>query len=487
MKKTMKTLALCLAVLIAVPLIPAAPATAARPRTLDNSRIEYERDRHQTYLLKIGEMSFRGKTVNLHAPSEEDIDKMIDDTLKEMGLTANEFDALNELLKQLEKIERDEGPDEKEWREIKDNLWDILGVGLGPVASLLQLIDQLTDGEWWGAGQSTGEGLLDVLLQAADKTPALKDTIRIKVVSAGFSVFTYFKALRALYQSWERYTKRWETIRGGMQARMKIQEFYKRLEEKLKADSQRRSQDIVILFKDVKSEKKPFWFEDSDNLWETWTLNAEFHPAGGTSDFTTLSYSSRYEANFRIDIEYDIVNLPHAIYDAIKYGVEVVGRAPDADVMANKVVMIGLGEKSAKRTMEGTATILIERKNGKGTSSIRQVMSTDTKDVKVSNIYFQIKYDALYFPKDIYPGYHEVYTQDAIFSADEETFSHQNKNVMHIIDGVVVSGPEDYPLERGRTGFYWWGLRDGRYYIWGRGDSAKESYNWTLQVTNSWW
>ena len=92
----MKRLSRGILVLLATVLLYAVftPASAyARPKTVDLSKTILQNYNKIVYL-QIGDMTFQGRLID-NSRSDVVIDKLIDEVLNEMELTAEEFDELN--------------------------------------------------------------------------------------------------------------------------------------------------------------------------------------------------------------------------------------------------------------------------------------------------------------------------------------------------------------------------------------------------------
>ena len=79
MKKTIQTLALCLAVLMTVTVMPMPAQAAVRHASFSSSRIRNEVPFYPKFLLEIGDMEFVGRLTARGIDYEFDYEKMLDE------------------------------------------------------------------------------------------------------------------------------------------------------------------------------------------------------------------------------------------------------------------------------------------------------------------------------------------------------------------------------------------------------------------------
>ena len=342
------------------------PASAyARPKTVDLSKAILKSDYIPVYV-QIGDMIFQGRIID-KSSSDEVIDKLIEEVLKEMGLTEAEFDKLN--------TQQQTPLTDQEKKERMENLATALGGGVG------------------GKPASIGvEILADILYGTDEMTPGKYAKLLRKIEVADSDT------VRGFWISLDEYAKLIKDIsaygkEGGRgYAILQSRIFYLKLYNKLNAF---RAPEWAIEFKDAKA-TKPFQLFKSSSISanEIWTLNMTLKfsrdHAASQPQRNRRTYEAVYQGSYTIDIEYNISKLlPSALAEWID---KWMITAPDA--ISSSTSVANNGSIYAKRTLAGEALAEVVQRNDGGRLPytynnkyrITPTQKSDVKNVGASGI-----------------------------------------------------------------------------------------------------
>ena len=418
MKKGMRIAAILLAILLACAILP--PTTAqARPKSFDSSMLNRS-EQSVNAKLQIGDMVFNGKLIN-KALSDDETDKLIEETLAEMGMTDADFDALNARV--------NPSPTQEELNALRDNMITLLGlpaVGasdeINLAASLLTAIDQMGQGDFSGLGKN----YLNLMIQS--------EAMMSNPIAGYFYIKNMGQDLKDLLKSMQ------ESYNGPRGERERtMADFYGRLNSKIYNELRKRNRLWKLEFAGATAQK-PFMLLDRQTD-EKWTLDMVLGQKDA-AESVAADPNGSYEGDYTITIDYSLDTLPDALLESEK--------SWDS---SSDFKLTGGGAHTAKRTLTGHAAVQL---NAYGSSDISPKQNGDNKDVNISGIVIHgtVTGDS-------------VENYDLVFSADAQNLGFNCTNHYDTEVGQI----DDFSYSDA-----WETWSD----IWKRGDNAVQGWKLTL-------
>ena len=428
-RRLAKIMSLLLITILLCAVVQPAPAQASRPKSFNIARIS--NTEFPTVQVIIGDMGFHGWIRPGY--SDEELDKLIEEVLKEMGLTEAEFDLLNEPNRPLT---------QQEINDIRDALVtaaalaDAAGAdGLGTAAQIGKLIHQLRQGDFKGAAGT----LYDM---APTSVPGLNP----------ISSWRFGAEIRhMLLEIWK-----YATDSAGP-----VNEFYKRLKEKIND----LDKGWVIEVNTEIPRTGRFNFYSRYSFKEKWTLNMTLTQLRRHG---TWGYEGQYNGSYTIEIEYDIENIHNAFFEPMRDGIM---NTPGADIDISEVVLADPGEKHAKRTITGEAQAVIINFIVHS-QSITPAQTSDEKDVSISDVVTHIRRDLTWIFENGDTG-HMDEEYDFVHWADEQNIYSQLRNYVAVWEYGERS---DGPLDAEANIWFVWDSSE----MYQRGDNAAQG--WQLKI-----
>ena len=313
----------------------------ARPKTFHMNWIgnaEYPSVR-----LTIEDMNFYGKIRPGY--NEAQLDKMIQETLSEMGLSEEEFDRLNEPNRPLT---------QQEVGKIRDALLTAVKVAvpaLGTAADTLKAIEQCDKGDYSGMAMTILEMPLGVITLPRDIVLSLQSIYQFATNTAG-PVHDFYRALKK---------------------RIGLEKF-----------------GWVMEFKNATSAKMPFTLFGS-YCTEQWTLNMTLVKKN-TFLSDRSSYIGDYEGSYTIDIDYDLSNFQSKPLGITEKGeiAQTISNFANSEWYGTPIIdVVSNGACDVRRTLAGDATAEV---NNVFADSITPSQKRDEKKVSVSGIKISMKW-----------------------------------------------------------------------------------------------
>lgn len=373
MKKAIPLIILLLVLLLAFLQVTA----YALPRTFDKSRV-HRLDDYRVEL-KIRDMAFAGKFTNAEL-TDEKLEEMVKKVLSEMGLDEADFDLLNDLVNTMNQYD---SISPEQMQKIFDRWFDMIGAVpvAGQAATLVQIIIQLNGGDYSGPAQSAAE---EAGSQIAE---GLGDALDIsgnagKVAGSAWGIG---KALKAVIEGMmDSDTGERAVDRAlGLEAYRLIEEFYGKLNSEVDKHFQENAPNFMVKFEGAKA-SKPFSLYGTQNS-ENWTLNMTLFQ---TESDSRLDIDGKYEGQYTIEIEYDLNGFQGGLSDIVQTEewrkTYIVFPEWESTWGIFDVSVTNPETCNVKRTLDGYATAILYRKNGK--SSIKPTQDQDIKDVNVSGM-----------------------------------------------------------------------------------------------------
>lgn len=238
------------------------PVQGAPARGVDRSKIGFDSLESYPLIITVGELSFEGEVARGAKATEEEIEKAIKKTLKELGKTEAE---IGEAEAFVEKVARDRTLAEKALgREIRDVILKTTGFDL--TVEVIEHIVGLND-------RPLDEFLLDTAVGAArDKAAGML------LKKAGGPVLQVTDALMFLSEKHAQDKQRWKDRVDAINAKRMLTDFYHKVNVNLKniAEKERWNWRISM---DATDSRYFTFFEIPGNL-EIWTFNLSLEKEG---------------------------------------------------------------------------------------------------------------------------------------------------------------------------------------------------------------
>jgi len=331
LKKLKRIAILVLVSALVLVVIPPTKAEA-RPKSIEYWRIYRYQDAALNAHVQIGDMVFKGQLRN-RAVTEAELEKFIRETLAEMNLSDEEFDALNWILW--------EGMSQEESNKVRDAAVTAVGLldptdggAIGATAKFGQMIDQLGQGDYSGAGGS----YFDLVSKFYSYIPAVALGQFCRTMNDLSGLFEHARGKSGQY---------------GMATTI-IADFYRRLNSKLHEKAKDNEWALEFIGSIA---SKQFSFFDTQCT-EIWMLNMILPK---TSAGTRNDFCGTYEGTFTINIEYDISGF-HDNLETIaeKFGIyewQVEYAEEWGDITPPQLTVTNRGTSNMKRTISGDARV----------------------------------------------------------------------------------------------------------------------------------
>lgn len=237
--------------------------------------------------LMIGGMTFDGKLYRGNRLTDEEIEKIIRDTLKDMELTELDVWDLEVFVQRIESVEFTPEQAEEIWNDIK-NVGGIFGL----IADGIEYI--------FGDGKSTEQIIADTAGEVAQGRGLKMAAQGMKIgKGAASAVSTGVDGLFVTVDSYEKGQRKWENRKAMWEAKKLLNEIYEKINEKLEQESYKRGQNWTLEIYDHNRASFSF-YRTEDNLQEwhvTMILKKE-------DSFNDLGPGGTYTGTVYIDVEY---------------------------------------------------------------------------------------------------------------------------------------------------------------------------------------
>lgn len=240
----------------------AVPIQGASTRGVDRSKIGFDSLESYPLIITVGKLSFEGEVARGAKATEEDIEKAIEKTLKELGKTEAE---IGEAEAFVEKVARDRSLAEKAvGKEIRDVI--LKATGQEFTVEVIEHIVGLND-------RPLDEFLLDTAVGAAEDKAA-----GLLLGKAGGPVLQVTEALMFLSEKYEQDKQRWKDRVDAINAKRMLTNFYDKANYNLKniVGNERWNWRIAI---DAIDSRYFTFFGIPGNL-EMWTFNISLEKKG---------------------------------------------------------------------------------------------------------------------------------------------------------------------------------------------------------------
>jgi len=436
LKRANKYIALTLLLIMIFTIFPTT-AKAAIPKSFDRSRVRRLDDYIVT--LQIEGKTFTGRFTN--KALDDKLEELVDKVMKEMNISETDFDFMNDVI---DLVKSYETITPKEAQAICNRILSMLGalpVG-GTAVSIFQAVLNVAWGDF-GTGvvvgsvesvKGGGAAFLDSVidLRKISVNEVGRTTVRggpsslAKNVAYGCSVAQGIAALIEGLMSDNTAVK--AKMRAlGNEYYKELNNFYDRLNAEIDKYYDENPPEYKVVFDKAKSGPWPVTLFGK-TFEETWTLNMTMFQED--SD-TSVDIDGKYSGDYTIEIEYNMMGLPHTIREMGGFG----KRWAMIEEKAFHGSQFSITETSdnpiVKRKIEGNATAYFYNPK-RGRSTINPTQHNDKKNSDSTGI------TATFFNETTYKGTYISASMQFEFTLEEDSI------MINILDyhGIGIAGSD---------------------------------------------
>ena len=354
-----KAIFVCLAVVMMLSLQMLTAQAKGLPRTFDRNRANKFIGRNLE--LAVGGMRFYGKLTNGRM-TEEDLERMVEEIMRQMGLDNDKFDALNNSVDALLEATNLTGADKQ---KMIDNIFDLIGAvpGVGTVSGIIQIFYQMSQGEYYDAGKSSIEAAYGFLgsLQEWEINRGDMPAGMTPWVSLIMQLYSMYKAGAMVAGEWVGEQQKYRDLADGLAAMRTLGEFYEKLDSEIADFMRKNKTGNRIDFTRSKCGSKVVTIFGVE-AYETWELTMELHQ---TSDANTdfAGRSGDYEGEYTIKITYDLTQFP--VVDSLKKaGMFNFREIESGTLHGGKLTCLSAENTVFTRTLTGNAKVTLDLDKG---------------------------------------------------------------------------------------------------------------------------
>lgn len=374
---------LLLAVVMVVFLLP---VDAGAFSNIDLSRVKFSTGKEKL-LFEFGNVSIEGELQQIHPFTKEEIDKIVQDTLRATGLTELDIKEAND---KVEKARRASEFTKEDMERIKQNLLTTAEVTPvpGDAVTIVKVIDKYMSTTSW---DDIGTASADLLEQAMteqvketasgflDRAGELGENVNLanEWLGALNSIISFCEML-ADEQAHTR--QKWQDIADGANAKRLLNNFYEALQDGIENYKQKSDKAGWRIVFDEAVDKRTFSFFGVDDNHQYWYLNMKLQQIN-TNEYGSVA--GDYEGDYIISVEHQMTGfktrsdevLRHL--DGFKDTINKMLTTKDADA---KLTPTG-GSAFISRTISGDCEVTI-MESGSITMTLSQ--KDDKTDVSIS-------------------------------------------------------------------------------------------------------
>lgn len=332
-KKLLRLLSLILLVSILLSSTVMLQARAELPPGIDRSRIKSENNIGHKVVLESDQIKFNGSLTKQTPLSEEELKKLIEETMKELGIDS--IEKLNEMVEKAKKW------DEITQEDIDKFIEDLIKtIGTVPsadkVADILDVLNKIRTND--NADQALGDlligylkdgiikeredylqGELDRLAESGNDNSLLKHQLdsynNLKNIGDKLSAsLGYIEFMQLLLEKYGQDQQKWKDRLEGAQAKAMLNKFYEELQKKIdKAKNDKKDESYWLIdFNNAKDQRQNFSFFGVEGNNQTWELTMKLKQTQSTGDFSfdsdnvAGSAAGTYEGDYTIKTDSDL-------------------------------------------------------------------------------------------------------------------------------------------------------------------------------------
>ncbi|HEX2947117.1 MAG TPA: hypothetical protein VHT96_14315 [Clostridia bacterium] len=385
---------LCIMLVTAL-LICIFPLNASAKSPVDLSRVKFSSG-SEPLVFKFGNLSMNGKLEQVYPFTEDEINKIVNETLKEEKLT--ELD-IAEAQKKVEKAKKANEFTKEDYERIKNNIFMSMDVvpAASQVSTVLKDIDKYMNSSSWDDIGTTSVDVLegsmtdwikDTASGYIDNTGEIGEKFNTAVSHTG-NLIAVAGFCEMLVNEHEITKQKWKDIAEGANAKRLLNDFYYKLQYKID-DHKRVSNEAGwrINFDQTMAGRNLTFF-GVDSNYQTWTL---FMRLNQTEKAELGSAAGRYEGFFNITARNELREFRSRAHEAIKnmgsFGeaIKKMENTPGGNVTLSTS---SEGTARISRTIDGTAEAIIDKA---GNITFSMNAEQDGTLVEISGITVDLNY-----------------------------------------------------------------------------------------------
>ncbi len=380
---------LCCLLTAVVILICIYPSNVLASSVIDLSRVKFKSG-SEPLVLKFGDISLEGEVRNDFPFTEEEIDKIVKDTLKSMGLSELDIKEDNQIV---EKARRASEFTKEDMQRVKDNFIKSMKVvpKAGKVADILSVIDKYMNSSSW---DDIGTASADLLENSAkdwvkdtasgfvDKSGKLRISVD-KTMETAENLVSIVEFCDMLADEHARTKQKWKSIADGANAKRRLNDFYSKLQSRIESYKYKSDRSAWIIdFRDA-MDGRNFTFFGVDSNYQIWRLDMYLKQTQTNRNGSAAGY---YEGEFNLTAEHDMSSFTSRAHEAVRNmgelgtAIKKVEKTPGYIV---KLTTTSSGSASILRTINGDCEANIEE-SGNITFSMK-VENDDTR-VRINGV-----------------------------------------------------------------------------------------------------
>ncbi len=374
------------------------PVDARAFSNIDLSRVKLSTGK-ETLLFEFGDISIEGELRQIYPFTKEEIDKIVQDTLRTTGLTELDIKEAND---KVEKARRATDFTQEDVERIKENILVSAETvpAAGNVAALLRMIDACMKSSSWDDIGTASAGLLEKAMTAkvketasgfVDRAGELGENVnkRFEWMEIITSVVT-FSDMLADAQTHDR--QKWQDIAAGAEAKRLLNDFYEALQDGIENYKQKSDKaGWSIDFSQATSDERVFTFFGVGCNYQYWYLDMLM------SQKSTNEYGSvagEYEGHFTIRVKNIMEGFQSNAGEVIKHmgtfgdGIQkFLNKNPES-----KLTTTCEGSASVYRTISGSCQATIDE-SGNINLSLQQEQDETSVNISGMTAELKITYD----------------------------------------------------------------------------------------------
>ena len=370
------------------------PLNTYAASNVDLSRVKFSSG-SEPLVFTFGNLKVDGVVEQVHPFTEEEINKLVQKTLKSMNLSEDDIEKAN---REVEKAKRASEFTKEDYERVKKNMLTTLSaVPAGKVPSVLANITRyMNSSSWDDIGTASAEVLENSMKDWVKETASgfLNEAGQLgKNVSvshkAAERLLSIEKFCQMMVDEHARTKQKWKDIADGANAKRMLNEFYYQLRNKI--DSYKSQSDDVgwqIQF-DFASVGTNFTFFGVDSNYQTWALDMRIDQLTKPQEGSALGI---YKGSFAIASQHEMSSFKSRAHQAIENMGEVGAAIKKLKASHGYTVdlrTVSSGQVDIQRSIFGTCEAEV-KENGEITLSMNE--ESDDIYVNISGIEVEMDY-----------------------------------------------------------------------------------------------
>jgi hypothetical protein len=369
---------------------------AAAISSVDLSRVKFSKG-SENMEFKFGGVTIPGVATQYIPFTEEEINKIVQDTLKEKGLTQLAF---TELTQTVERARRAATFTKEDMMRIKDNLMTSLGTAasvtpvdaVGEVSTVLTWIDKYMNSKSWDDIGTVSVNMMENAMSDKVKETAKgffndqgelgEDIVKDYAWVDRINNIISFAAM--LEDENARTEQKWKDIADGANAKRTLNEFYDILQTRIDAYKEKSDAKGWYIKFNQEPGRRSFTFFGVDSNMQIWTLDMTLQQKTGESGSIAGTYTGPYAMRVtHIMEEGGFTTRAHEAVLHMDKPMKYINKYLNDPNLETKLITTPGGKATIERMIYGHCEAVIDES---GKISMTLTQETDNTNVSFSNI-----------------------------------------------------------------------------------------------------